>query len=209
MKRIAHRGYTTSLIKENTDEAFNNAINNDFVGFEFDVRATKDNCLVVCHDAEIDRTSDGTGLIKNKKLDELLKYNFGSKMVPSKIPILKDVLTKYRGALKIVELKTRIDFSSILNLIDENTYFMSFDTSYMFEIKRKYPNVKCGVLNYVLNSTKDYNLDMICILDMVADDQTVMKFLKRGIKVFIYGIVSKINYKRDYENLYYIIDKLN
>ena len=37
----------------------------------------------------------------------------------------------------------------------------------------------------------------------------VMKFLKKGIAVFVYGIVGKIDYVRDYENLYYIVERKN
>lgn len=209
MKRIAHRGYRTSNIKENTMEAFTNAKNHGFAGIEFDVRKTKDEILVICHDASIDRTSDGHGFVKDKNLKELTSYNFGSKDVPSKIPELKEVLTRYKNTIKLIELKTRIDISQIENLLDQNTYFISFDTSYMYAIKKGHPNIKCGVLNYVLNSKENYDLDLICILDAVATDDIVMHFLNKGIKVFIYGIVGKINYVRDYENLYYIVDGLN
>ena len=91
MKLIAHRGYTTKLIKENTKEAFVNALNNDFLGFECDVRKTKDNELVICHDAYINRVSNGSGLISTYNYNELLEYNFGN----SKICLLKEVL-KYK-----------------------------------------------------------------------------------------------------------------
>lgn len=207
MKLIAHRGYRTQNIKENTMEAFTNAINNDFYGIECDVRATKDKELVISHNASIDKGSNGTGLIKDYTYRELLKYNFGSSTVPSKIPLLRNVLKDYKNTIKLIELKSRVDIEPILNLVDEDTYFMSFDSAYILDLKQKYPKLKCGILNYVLNSFSDYNLDMICLLDSVATDEVVMCFLKRGIKVFIYGIVGKINYKRDYQNLYYIVDK--
>lgn len=207
MKKIAHRGYTTNFIKENTMEAFNNAINNNFEGFECDVRKTKDNVLVISHDATITRTSDGEGLVREMTYKELLDYNFGTKEVPSKIPTLESVLKTFKDTIKVIEIKTRIDLSSILGLIDDNTYFIGFDTSYIKELKKKYPKLKFGILNYVLNNREDYNLDVVCILDTIANDNIVMSYLKKGIKVFIYGIVGKINYQRNYENLYYIVDK--
>lgn len=207
MNIIAHRGYKTHLIKENTEEAFTNAVNNEFLGIECDVRETKDNKLVIIHDASIDRTSNGSGLVSNMTYDELLKYNFGTDDIPSKIPLFKNVLKNYKGVMKLIELKSRLDISSILEMVDENTYFMSFDTTYMKELKRKYPKLKCGILNYVLNSSSEYDLDFVCILDFVATDKIVEKFLRRGKKVFIYGIVGKIDYLRDYQNLYYIVDK--
>ncbi len=209
MKRIAHRGYKTSSIKENTMEAFKNAANNEFSGIEFDVRKTKDGKLVVVHDASIDRVSNGHGFVRDLTYDELSKYNFGSKDVPSKIPLFEDVLTSFPGLFKIVELKTEVDLEPFLDRVDDKTYFMSFDNGLIKRLKKKHPKLKCGVLNYVLNSEVDYDYDMICILDIVATDELVMKFLKKGIAVFIYGIVGKIDYVRDYENLYYIVERKN
>lgn len=205
MKKIAHRGYKTDLIKENTLEAFTNAVNNDFVGIECDVRKTKDGKLVIVHDAIIDRVSNGHGFVKDQTYFELSKLNFGSKEIPSKIPTLDQVFNRYKDTIKLIELKCEVDIEPFLNTIDENTYFMSFDTGIIKRLKKKHPTLKCGVLNYVLNSASDYDYEMICILDMIASDEIVMRFLKKGIKVFIYGIVGKINYERDYEDLYYII----
>lgn len=207
MKKIAHRGYVTSSIKENTMEAFRNALNNGFEGIEFDVRKTKDGKLVVIHDAMIDRVSNGRGFVNTMTYDELCKYNFGSASVESKIPLLEEVLTNFPTIMKIVELKTEVDLEPLLNLIDSKTYFMSFDNGLIARSKKAHPELKCGVLNYVLNSTEKYDYEMICLLDMIATDELVMKFLKKGIVVFIYGIVGKIDYIRDYENLYYIVDR--
>lgn len=204
MKLIAHRGYTTKYIKENTLEAFANAFNNGFIGIECDVRKTKDDKLVICHDAFIDRVSNGSGLLSSYTYKELLNFNFGSTKVPSKIPLLKDVLIKYSG-IKLIELKCRINLEEIISLIDDNTYFISFDSTYMFELKKKYPEFKFGVLNYILNSNKEYSLDIICLLDSVVTEKIVNYFLKRNILVYIYGIGNKINYKRD--DIYYIVDK--
>lgn len=206
MKKIAHRGYKTKLIKENTLEAFKNAEANGFVGIECDIRVTKDKKMVIHHDAFIDRTSNGTGLLSEKTYIELSKLNFGSKESPSKIPLLEEVLKKCKG-LKVLEIKTEVDLQSMLPLVDDNTFFISFDTSYMFRLKKEYPSLRFGVLNYALNSKKDYDLDAICLLDSLANEELVMKYLKKGITVFIYGIVGKINYQRDYENLYYIVEK--
>ena len=65
MKLIAHRGLTNENIKENTLEAFINAIENNYDGIELDIRLTKDKKIVVLHDKLINRTSDGKGNINN------------------------------------------------------------------------------------------------------------------------------------------------
>ncbi len=206
MKKIAHRGYTTSLIKENTLAAFENAVNNEFDGIECDVRKTKDGKLVIIHDAWINRTSEESGLVRDHTYEELLEYNFGSKEVPSKIPTLEEVLRNIK-IMKLIEIKEDIDLKDVLELVDDKTYFISFDAGLINRLKAKHPQLKFGVLNYVFNTEIDYDLDAICILDLIASDELVEHFLDRGIKVFIYGIVGDINYKRDYENLYYIVNK--
>ncbi len=209
MRKIAHRGYKTNSIRENTLEAFTNAVNNGFDGIECDVRKSRDGILVISHDASIERTSNGYGFVRDMNYKELEKYNFGSDTVPSKIPTLIDVLKKYRGIYKLIELKCEVDLESVRDVVDDKTYFMSFDNGLVRRLKKKYPNFKFGVLNYVLNSEYNYDLDMICILDAVANDEIVMNFLKKGTKVFIYGIVGKINYVRDFEGLFYIVEHKN
>lgn len=206
MNYIAHRGYKTKYIKENTMESFINAFNNDFIGIEFDIRYTKDKEVVVCHDAFINRTSDGKGLVKDFNYKDLLKYNFGTEETPSKIPLFKDVLKKYKG-IKVVELKERIDLTPFLKLIDDETYFISFDTSYILKLKNTFPTLKFGILNYGLNSIKDYDLDLICILDSLADKKIINNLLNRGVKVFIYGIIGEINYKDSLNRVLYIVNK--
>lgn len=197
MKYIAHRGLKDKNIKENTIEAFDNALNNGYLGFECDVRKTKDNYLVICHDAFINRVTDDSGLILAMTYDEIKTIS------GNKIPLLKEVLTKY-SCIKLIELKTHIDFNDIKDYIDENTYIMSFDSNYMFKLKSMYKDYKFGVLNYVLNSKDNYNLDFICLLDIIATDNLVNYFKSRNIKVFIYGIGKQIKYKS--ESVYYIID---
>lgn len=204
MKLIAHRGYTRENIKENTMLAFQNAFQNGFTGIEFDVRVTKDNRLVVCHDAFIDRVSSGRGLISSYTYEELLKFNFGSEVNPSKIVLCSDVLKSFKG-IKVVELKTRADLSEIFDFIDDNTYFISFDTSYIFKMKRMYPQFKFGLLNYVLNSPDIYNLDLICLLDLVVSDTLIKYFMKKNIAIFIYSIKDKPKITND--EMFYIVDK--
>ena len=200
MKLIAHRGYKTDFIKENTMEAFTNAFNNNFDGIECDVRKTKDGKLVIYHNAFLDKKML---LISTINYDKLLTINIGSNKMPSQIPLLIDVLKKYHK-IKLVELKTRIDFENIIPYIDENTYFISFDSSYMFELKRQYSKYKFGVLNYILNSKEDYNLDIICLLDAIATKRLVNYFLEKNILVFIYGISKKPKYIDD--RVFYIVD---
>ncbi|MCF8002371.1 MAG: glycerophosphodiester phosphodiesterase, partial [Halanaerobiales bacterium] len=77
MKILAHRG-DSFRYPENTALAFNALKDLNPDGVEFDVQLTKDNQVVVIHDETIDRTSNGSGYIKDYKLKELKKFNFAS-----------------------------------------------------------------------------------------------------------------------------------
>jgi len=133
MQLIAHRGLYNKDIKENTIEAFLNAVNNNYDGIELDVRYTKDKEIVVLHDSFINRTSDGKGKLSNYTYKDLKKYNFGSKRIKSKIPRLMDVLKKINNTIIFIELKENIDpndLNNILKLNTTNTYYIfSFNLS--------------------------------------------------------------------------------
>jgi glycerophosphoryl diester phosphodiesterase len=78
----AHRG-ARGYAPENTMPAFRQAIICQADGIELDVQVTKDQQLVICHDHTIDRTSNGSGWIKDLTLTELKALDFGSWFAPS------------------------------------------------------------------------------------------------------------------------------
>ena len=81
MKIYAHRG-SSGTHPENTIAAFKAAAKLPVHGVEFDIHMT-DQELVVIHDETIDRTSNGTGFIKDMTLAELKEFDFGSWFSPS------------------------------------------------------------------------------------------------------------------------------
>lgn len=108
MKKLAHRGYSGKY-PENTMIAFEKALEKGFDGIETDVHMTLDGYLVLCHDESIDRTSNGTGYIKDMTLEQLRAYSFSNKTkYQQKIPLLKDLLLliKDKDVLLNIELKT-------------------------------------------------------------------------------------------------------
>lgn len=85
---FAHRGYS-ALFPENTMLAFKEAEKAGADGIELDVQMTKDGELVVIHDEKVDRTTNGTGYIKDLTFNEIRKYNacFKFKKLTEKTPI--------------------------------------------------------------------------------------------------------------------------
>ena len=64
MNIVAHRGDSGSY-PENTMLAFRKAVEAGSDGIELDVQLTKDGTVVIIHDEKVDRTTDGTGDVRN------------------------------------------------------------------------------------------------------------------------------------------------
>ena len=71
----AHRG-ASGYAPENTLEAFQKAVEMGADGVELDVQLTKDGELVVIHDETVDRTSDGSGWVKDFTYARISRFNF-------------------------------------------------------------------------------------------------------------------------------------
>ena len=84
----AHRGWK-SKYPENTLEAFRAALTLDVDQLETDVRVTKDGALVLIHDANVDRTTNGTGMVCELTLRELKELDAGN---GAKIPTLTEFM---------------------------------------------------------------------------------------------------------------------
>lgn len=74
---FAHRGLPVKFA-ENSLEGFRYAVTHGAEGVEFDAHLTKDKVPVVMHDEEIDRTTDGTGFIKDYTISELRKFHLAN-----------------------------------------------------------------------------------------------------------------------------------
>ena len=109
---FAHMGLS-SLYPANTLIALEKALDYPVDGIEFDLHPTKDGRIVACHDDTVDRTSTGSGLIREKTFQELRELDFGIWKGPehagTKIPEFREILdmaqAKRPGTLLNVEIK--------------------------------------------------------------------------------------------------------
>jgi glycerophosphoryl diester phosphodiesterase len=110
---FAHRG-GAALAPENTLAAFTRAHALGVDGFELDVRLSRDGEVMVIHDADVDRTTNGKGRVSALKADELRSLDAGCRFKDSRqreagedtrIPRLRDVLARFPDELLIIELK--------------------------------------------------------------------------------------------------------
>lgn len=156
----AHRG-ASAYAPENTLEAFQKAIDMGADGVELDIQLSKDGEIVVIHDEQIGRVSDGTGWVKDYTLEELRTYNF-NKTHPEYsrvlIPTLEEVyrLLEPTGMTVNVELKTGVVFyddieRKALELANrmnmkEKVIYSSFNHYTVMKIKELDPMARSGFL---------------------------------------------------------------
>lgn len=157
----AHRG-ASGYAPENTLAAFRKTVEMGADGVELDIQMTADGELVVCHDEKIDRTSTGTGLIKDFTLAELkeldFSYKFKDEYPEEKIPTMREVfeLLKPTTLTINIELKTGIIFypnieERILTLtkefgMEDRVLYSSFNHYTVKRIKELDPAAKVGFL---------------------------------------------------------------
>jgi len=148
MLRIGHRG-AKAYEPENTLRSFRKALEIGVDAVEFDVRKTKDNHLVVIHDADVRRTTDGEGLVSELTLEEVKGFSADK---GEKIPTLTEALDFLGKKVKIViELKEIGIESQVLSLVrqnelQENVVIVSFIEEALRKVRELDEEVETGLL---------------------------------------------------------------
>ncbi|MFE0193560.1 glycerophosphodiester phosphodiesterase [Streptomyces sp. NPDC048595] len=93
---IGHRGIM-GVEPENTLRSFVRAEHEGLDVIELDLHLSKDGALVVMHDADVDRTTDGAGPIAERTLAELRELDAGQ---GERIPVFEEVLEAVKAPLQ-------------------------------------------------------------------------------------------------------------
>ncbi|MCK1999436.1 glycerophosphodiester phosphodiesterase [Psychrobacillus psychrodurans] len=161
MKIYAHRG-SSGTHPENTIAAFKAAAKLPVHGVEFDVHMTKDHELVVIHDETINRTSNGSGFIKDLTLAELKKFDFGSwyspKFKQETIPTLREVLYVFKDTHHHLNIELKSDVfpyegmeQAVLQMLNDyrleaRVVISSFNHEMVRNFKQLAPSIETAVL---------------------------------------------------------------
>lgn len=124
MKMIGHRG-ASALAPENTIPAFEMAAKLGTWGVEADLYVLKDGNMVIFHDSEVDRMTNGIGEIQTMSLNEvrLLKIDSGNnikKYNNLKIPTLDEYLQCCRdnSLAPVIEFKV-VNVENVKDIVDK------------------------------------------------------------------------------------------
>ncbi|GGP07945.1 glycerophosphodiester phosphodiesterase [Oceanobacillus neutriphilus] len=207
---FAHRGSLTEA-PENTLPAFEKALTYQPKGMELDVQLTKDDVLVICHDAKLTRfNKESTTFIKKLTWEEIQQIDVGSSFSKEykglHLTRLEDVLSiTPADVLLNVEIKNipviypgiekkLLDCLEAYNRLD-NVIISSFDHVALQNIYQLHPTLRLGMLfHYRLLDTwkyvKDSGLPVYSIHpNHVYVDQTFVQTCKHaGYGVFPYTV---------------------
>jgi glycerophosphoryl diester phosphodiesterase len=116
-RAYAHRGWHVGDLAgcENTLAAFHRAVEEGFGYLELDVHASADGVPVVHHDATLDRTTDGAGLIADLPAAALTQVRVNGR---EPIPLLEQVLTELPTTRMTIELKAHGVVEPVLAVLE-------------------------------------------------------------------------------------------
>jgi len=195
---IGHRG-AMGYETENTLASIQKALDLKVDGVEIDVFKCKSGEIVVFHDDELDRLTDGTGPIEDKTFDELQQLTVEG---GHKIPLLKDVLNLVNGQCMInIELKggnTANAVSKIVNMYlefdmfaEEDIIISSFNRKELEAFHKKNKNIHIAVLTDIdqdpmeaLPFAKKLKAKNIHPEASTLTEEMVKNIKKRGFKIF-------------------------
>lgn len=160
---VAHRG-AAAYAPENTIASFDVAVGMKADYIELDVQRSKDGELVLIHDTTVDRTTDGTGKVRDLTFEQLRNLDAGSwkgeQFKGEPIPTFEEILDRYHGKVGIlIELKAPELYPGIEEQVaqalkernldkpqNEKIILQSFNFESMKKMNELLPQVPIGVL---------------------------------------------------------------
>lgn len=157
MEFIAHRGESADA-PENTLAAFRLAWERNVSAIELDVHLTKDNALIVCHDADTLRTTGVRKVIRESTLAELRELDAGAwrgaQWAGERLPTLQEALATVPDAGRCF-IEVKVGPEAIPALLEnvrasgktaEQLVVISFQAETIAEAKRELPELKAYYL---------------------------------------------------------------
>ena len=218
---VAHRG-SSARAPENTLAAFEQAIDEGADAIELDVRLSKDGELIVCHDATINRCSDGSGKAADLTLRELKRVSagawFGKRFAGERIPTLGEVLERCGHRISVnIELKAgRFENRSSLpdrcceliasHHLRESVLVTSFHHSFIARLRRIHPDIPAGLLLNPAHLVRRlfrmvrgfYDVDYLVIGGASLRKSFVEEAHRHGVKVGEFTVNSRRRMERAY-----------
>jgi len=194
MLRIGHRG-ARAYEPENTLRSFRKALEIGVDAIEFDVRKTRDDHIVVIHDADVKRTTNGKGLVADLKLEEIKKLS--TKKI-EKIPTLEEALEFIDGKVKIlIELKEQGYEENVLSTVhskklEKNVIISSFLEPALKKTRELNKTIETGLIYAEhpnpIKAALELKANYLISLYRFTHTANVEKAHENGLKVIVWTI---------------------
>lgn len=199
----AHRG-ASEYYPENTFSAFYAGLEMGANGIETDIHRTKDGVLVLFHDDEIDRVTDGTGMISDYTYGELMRLRVfdRSRSQFDRIVTLEDFLKyfSFRDLTFAIELKQDGVEKETIDMLEafgvrKKTILTSFSYESIRIAKQYDPRYRVGYLydeeeKEPLEKLREIGGEELCPLAELLDREMVEEYHKLGLSVRAWGIYT-------------------
>ncbi len=203
----AHRG-ASAYSPENTMISFRKALQLGANGIELDLQRTKDGKIVIFHDKNIDKKSNGKGKISDYTYKELLDFDFGSwfdiKYKDERIVLFENFAKEFlsKNLTFAIELKQEGIEKDVLDIIKkyatyDDIYITSFNFNALNNVRAIDSNIK---LSWLIEDR--INIDNISKLLEIngiqicpnAEDVTIEDIKlanKSGVRVRLWGVSNE------------------
>ena len=196
---VAHRG-ASGIAPENTLSSIRRALELGATMVEVDVHTTIDGEIVVMHDPDVSRTTDGTGRISSMSLAQIRGLDAGSWFGPAfrgeVVPTLDEALDLVSGRADLcIELKNAGPRQVIGKVLEhsyvEHVIIFDFNHPRLYEAKRLRPEVKAlalGVSHDNLASVDAGLCNAVGCAFSKVDRELVDEAHRLGLAVFVYTV---------------------
>lgn len=204
MRIVAHRGARTEE-PENTLRAVQRAAECGADLVEIDLRQSNDHELVVIHDASLERTTNGSGLVAAQTLQQLRRLDAGK---GEQIPRLADVLSLVNslGIGVILELKEPGIEEAVVHEVlstgmDQSVIIASFFHPSLLTVKACAPHLKTGIILsslpvYPVRVAQDARAEIIFQRYPRLTREYVQAAAEHGIEIYAWVINTRADRER-------------
>lgn len=190
----AHRG-NSSAFPENTLPAFRSAVELGTDMIEFDVCSTRDGYSVLCHDATVDRTTDGAGRVEDLTVTQIRRLDAGSWKGPefagTRMPTLAEALDDLPTGM-LLNIHVKPDALDMERLLQDVTgeirrrrlYDTAFIASEAAEIRRIHdldPQIRtCCLSGQTSKGYIEFSASLGCRILQPGHELTTSEFVRRA-----------------------------
>ncbi len=189
-----HRGSPQSA-PENTLTGFRHALAAGADGVELDVRASSDGVLVVIHDRDVSRTTNGSGAIDSLDLQAIQRLQSGA---ADRIPTLDEVLQlfgdKFRLDIEIKQPGIERDVLALLARYPAAEWAIStFDWDVLREVRRLDGDAELWLLALVANqplwdAASELRATAVALLGACVTSDTALACRDHGLDLVVWTV---------------------